>query len=138
MENFFKRMFGVDLQTQMERLMIKQFWRSWGQQPTEIRKKRMEFVRAMILEEEEIKKISISATGWCTIATEAVIKGDLDELKIWAPMFLFDDEKLHKQDAHAQEMRARFAKFRQICLDAIDHLTAVEIARGPDGETRSS
>lgn len=137
-KSLMSQLFGTDLRDFLERLMMKQFQRSWAQQSAEIRRKRMTFVRAMVREEDEISKISIHATAFCTMAIEAVINGDIEDLKSGLDLFLFEDERPTNPE-YATVMRARFAKFRQLCLDALDHLNAVEAARiAGEGQARSS
>jgi hypothetical protein len=107
--------------------MAGDFSRSWCMQGREERKRRMTFILRMAEELAAVRSVTNFSTGLAEMAIEAVIKGDLDELRDLVG--LFSEEGLI-ENAGAEEgprYAKIFAKFRETAEEAL--LTA-----GPSGE----
>lgn len=99
--------------------LIDRFRNSWSEQSPTVRKTRMRYVLAMAAELAEIRKTENFSTAMCEWAIEAVIMGDIPDLKNCIEWL---SEKEFAKNIGDDEEGARyaeiFAKFRDICEEA--------------------
>ena len=117
--DLFRRITGEDFEESFARHMAKKWNESWGQQPREERKRRMHFVLRMAEELANIRKVTNFSTGWCEMAIEDVINGDLESLRFMGVEGL--SEKGFEENVGGEQGRRYaelFAKFREICEEA--------------------
>lgn len=114
-----KEMFGNGFVERFAEHVREQFSQSWGQQVREERRRRLEFVRRMILELEEVRKQTIFSNRWAEAAIEAVITGDLVELKMWGIDGMSEEDFVKNSGENGKKYAEIYAKFREICEEAL-------------------
>lgn len=88
---------------------------SWTNQSPEARKSRMKYILQMAAELQEIRKVTIQATGFCEFAIEGVITGKIADVRMWSEGLTFPEEELD----YRERMTTVFARFREICDEAM-------------------
>ena len=106
--------------------------RSWAFQSPEARKSRMKYVLQMAAELQEIRKVTIRATAFCEFAIEGVIMGKIEAVRMWTKAMTFPEESSHPQEQ--ARMVAVFARFREICDEAMVVMTTFEMREKTDGK----
>lgn len=105
------------------RHMVDKVGTSWFMQHRDERRRRMDFVLRLTNELRKLREGgTVLCTAWAEWAIEAVIVGDLDELKMWGIDGLSEADfakNIGPQEAPA--LAKTYAAFREICEEA--HLT---------------
>ena len=94
--------------------------RSWSMQASGERQWRMRYVLALASELEKIRKETMFATTWAEWAIEAIITGEVDDLRLWGIAHLSETELLRMVGTveHSSYYAKVYEGFREICAQA--------------------
>jgi hypothetical protein len=123
---------NVTAEELFERWLQEDFVRSWTRQSPEARKSRMKYVLQMAAELQEIRKVTIQATAFCEFAIEGVITGKIEDVRMWSKALTFPEESADLQ--YQERMALVFARFREICDEAMIVMTTFEMREKTDGK----
>lgn len=87
---------GVTFEEFMAVGMAERFQRSWHEQHSKERKRRIGYITELSVEHERVCAVSICGTAWITIAIEAIIEGDLAQLRDYRELMTGEYKQRHE------------------------------------------
>jgi len=100
--------------------LVERRCRTWVMQPPVERRRRMHYVLLLSQTLADVRRETTFGTTWAEWAIEAVITGELDDLRLFGISMMSETELMRTvgNAEHAVYYASIFARFREVCEEA--------------------